>query len=101
NRTPPRLPLLTYTTLFRSTPCFRSCPESVQGHASSLPSPSPSTPIPEPLLAHDPPSRSPAQIRKAPGQHREQTAAQTLSWHSRRSEEHTSELQSRENLVCR
>src|SRR3712207_7375084 len=71
-RRPPRSTLFPYTTLFRSTP-----PTAVTLHSSSQ--------WTHPTLRAWPPSvRSPALFSQSP-----------------RSEEHTSELQSRQYLVCR
>src|SRR5690242_21627907 len=74
-RRPPRSTLFPYTTLFRS--CL-SCPrsESALGLRERHHS----------LLCHSHPNRSPPSGHAHP---------------SRRSEEHTSELQSHVNLVCR
>src|SRR2546430_6419486 len=80
-RRPPRSTLFPYTTLFRSfvicltkseSGCFSACPSRKFGTFNFVPSSSFTGP-PSPL---------------AP-------------WHSLRSEEHTSELQSQSNLVCR
>src|SRR3712207_8884565 len=73
-RRPPRSTLFPYTTLFRSAPCNRP--------RASAPArcPRPRCPAPRPRPRE-----------RCPGpRHR-----------SRRSEEHTSELQSRQYLVCR
>src|SRR2546427_5173016 len=75
-RRPPRSTLFPYTTLFRSdgtTPCFRSRSEA---------SAATSAPWASTLVKTRPPS-PPASAMRA------------------RSEEHTSELQSQSNLVCR
>src|SRR2546430_11177320 len=78
-RRPPRSTLFPYTTLFRSPTA--SAPESGSGAASSeTPARSATTRDPTP------PTASPAS-----------TSLPSLT----RSEEHTSELQSQSNLVCR
>src|SRR3712207_7719046 len=77
-RRPPRSTLFPYTTLFRSSP--RSSPPP--SPSSSSLSPTSSAPRARRLV------RWPRRPRRLP-----------RSWH--RSEEHTSELQSRQYLVCR
>src|SRR5438477_5827205 len=74
-RRPPRSTLFPYTTLFRST-CFIRGQEKAPAPAAARPAgpPSPHTPG---------------------------GMAQTTDVRGRRSEEHTSELQSHVNLVCR
>src|SRR5690606_41507478 len=81
-RRPPRSPLFPYTTLFRS--CSTSRSSRISAPTSSTP-PAP----PEPPRACR--SRTATCCRCSP----------RPSTSSDRSEEHTSELQSRENLVCR
>src|SRR3712207_7713767 len=76
-RRPPRSTLFPYTTLFRSS--GRSGPYPRRPSRAATPCPRPS------LRA---PSSSPPRGRQA-------------RWVRRRSEEHTSELQSRQYLVCR
>src|SRR3712207_7924297 len=78
-RRPPRSTLFPYTTLFRSPPSARaSTPDPVAARDDGLPPASmPRLPLPPP-----PP-------------------VQLASHRSQRSEEHTSELQSRQYLVCR
>src|SRR3712207_7937570 len=71
-RRPPRSTLFPYTTLFRSR-CARTCP---------------STSPPKARRTSRSPPRSP-------------TDGCRCSTHPERSEEHTSELQSRQYLVCR
>src|SRR5687768_17734509 len=78
-RRPPRSTLFPYTTLFRS-------PATCARHAAALRCP-PSTRPPSASSARSPPSR--------------QTPAGTAARSPQRSEEHTSELQSRLHLVCR
>src|SRR3712207_6959802 len=86
-RRPPRSTLLPYTTLFRSRPP-RSSPPWTPARCSSTPSHLGRLPwIPPPRSRT--PTRSP--IRPC-GRCR---------WRGTRSEEHTSELQSRQYLVCR
>src|SRR5256885_13063951 len=76
-RRPPRSTLFPYTTLFRS-PAVEESPDTA---------------------GQDAPEREAA---KADGQwHRKQTADGVFSGDAARSEEHTSELQSPCNLVCR
>src|SRR6266480_5247435 len=65
-RRPPRSTLFPYTTLFRSSPRYSTCPSS-----------------------------APCSPRRT------STARRTAPRARRRSEEHTSELQSHVNLVCR
>src|SRR5690606_40805292 len=73
-RRPPRSTLFPYTTLFRSRNCTRNCRFcNIQNG------------VPEPVVPDEP-----------------QRVAQAVArLKLDRSEEHTSELQSRENLVCR
>src|SRR3712207_8962770 len=83
-RRPPRSTLFPYTTLFRSTCAARSCGVTGQPVAPAPP------PLRRPLARAPAPPREPAPRRprcprRRPG----------------RSEEHTSELQSRQYLVCR
>src|SRR5690242_21206648 len=73
-RRPPRSTLFPYTTLFRS-PGIRT-----------------------PISARAAPARRPARVRRL---HRAWIAEASRSEWRRRSEEHTSELQSHVNLVCR
>src|SRR5690606_40502155 len=73
-RPPPRSTLFPYTTLFRSTSCCRSHPAATSTAATPA---------------------APTRRATRPGR----TTAGPPS--AARSEEHTSELQSRENLVCR
>src|SRR5690606_42010945 len=91
---PPSLTLFPYTTLFRSRPVEQFPPPGVCPH------PGPETP-------HSPVDRLPGyrpraaaaggQVRRCLASH----PAQPGGTQGGRSEEHTSELQSRENLVCR
>src|SRR5687768_18024949 len=81
-RRPPTSTLFPYTTLFRSIgsvalPATSRRPSTVRGPRSS-------------------PSASSAARRSPAG-----AALSDASWRTRRSEEHTSELQSRLHLVCR
>src|SRR2546428_5269745 len=73
-RRPPRSTLFPYTTLFRSRPPPGDCGTDRQGKLHPGKN----------ILQHGPGSSSPC-----------------LSADSQRSEEHTSELQSRSDLVCR
>src|SRR2546430_11327039 len=82
-RPPPRSTLFPYTTLFRSPP--RSLPET-PGAASRRP---PSV------------RKRPALRGIIPGTINQQDKLALLTPSRRRSEEHTSELQSQSNLVCR
>src|SRR5207302_9128385 len=98
SRAPPVSTLFPYTTLFRS--CRRS-PSGLQvgdvaGH--------------EPTLSVFPGADQGSRVRASPGRRSRSAGDDQRSLHpqadveaadERRSEEHTSELQSRENLVCR
>src|SRR3712207_8616897 len=84
-RRPPRSTLFPYTTLFRS------------GHRSSVPNPVErvwprrrAAPTLSALCQHRPPDRQNTCTRRT-----------SRPWNTARSEEHTSELQSRQYLVCR
>src|SRR3712207_8380069 len=81
-RRPPRSTLFPYTTLFRSPPCWRAA----RRRRAHSPRPSPSPPPRAPLLQYRVPSPT----------GRRRPRRRLL-----RSEEHTSELQSRQYLVCR
>src|SRR5690606_39933168 len=91
---PPRSPPFPYTTLFRSRSSVRRSPvpaarRTARDAHRAAPSPRAArSPLPPPCP--DVPS---APRRRLPPRRRRPAAA--------RSEEHTSELQSRENLVCR
>src|SRR2546426_6703631 len=76
-RRPPRSTLFPYTTLFRSRCSPADSPVSTLAHRGA------------PLAATPPP---PATSKRSAGD---------TAWAPRRSEEHTSELQSPCNLVCR
>src|SRR5690606_39410158 len=88
-RPPPSSTLFPYTTLFRSYPPGRPCPRACRGRRASSRRSAGACRPPKHGGASSPPSPT------------------TPTWSpscwagSRRSEEHTSELQSRENLVCR
>src|SRR2546430_7133734 len=87
-RRPPRSTLFPYTTLFRSFDCLRSRPsENPQAHRGGLEI-----------------ARAPAQ-KGARGRGQAVRGKPHSRWQRRirprRSEEHTSELQSQSNLVCR
>src|SRR2546430_11288473 len=84
-RRPPRSTLFPYTTLFRSN----GCRFKIRGHVA--------------FSRHGHLQRSP---QKLPGAHRldrrrDQRLRNDRRLQSRRSEEHTSELQSQSNIVCR
>src|SRR3712207_8893123 len=84
-RRPPRSTLFPYTTLFRSFPVRgRACLSDGGGCGDAR--------------EHDPLSRR-AELARQPV--RGQGGALVLAAGARRSEEHTSELQSRQYLVCR
>src|SRR3712207_7100882 len=86
-RRPPRSTLFPYTTLFRSR---TSCSAIVKRKRNS--SPASLEEVPRPSVVIVPTTSLPT----VPN------AADTMSsWESPRSEEHTSELQSRQYLVCR
>src|SRR5690606_41473335 len=90
-------PPFPYTTLFRSptpTACNPSSPTSCTTPASppATRSPPPSSSRPYPTS-----TRPPSASRKPSRPSRSSSCTATTT----RSEEHTSELQSRENLVCR
>src|SRR2546427_7858756 len=80
-RRPPRSTLFPYTTLFRSSDADGGVTSPCVGPPGSLRSPVPPLPAP----SSPPPFSSPMSPRRR-------------KW---RSEEHTSELQSQSNLVCR
>src|SRR5690606_40593990 len=83
-RRPPRSTLFPYTTLFRSAGSASSCkPKGTWPSATTAPSPKASAAAPR------------------PGQSQRRRTIQPSAADDARSEEHTSELQSRENLVCR
>src|SRR2546429_2776283 len=79
-RRPPRSTLFPYTTLFRSTPPGTTSPAS---HSPARPPPPPPATLRPSATPHPPPRTT------------------SLPRPARRSEEHTSELQSRLHLVCR
>src|SRR5690606_39974268 len=90
---PPRSTLFPYTTLFRSAAGKPPRPAS-----STAPGRSPTS------AATVPPARATRPARPAPrtpGADRRRTTRGRRTRRAARSEEHTSELQSRENLVCR
>src|SRR3712207_8494094 len=87
-RRPPRSTLFPYTTLFRSSPRSRSAPTWPVGPVCcSLAS----------AACHDHPSRD----RPRRGGEGVAVGLARRAPHGHRSEEHTSELQSRQYLVCR
>src|SRR2546428_9666805 len=83
-RRPPRSTLFPYTTLFRSV-----CREPHSVHA------------PECDLAESPPAVSAGSQSRRPGRAGQQLHLRVSTPGGFRSEEHTSELQSRSDLVCR
>src|SRR5256885_9887424 len=93
-RRPPRSTLFPYTTLFRSPQTGGPCVSELRSRA-----PSERTEAPVPLL---PVIHSPANSLSSsmPG-HMKKMEYSRHSKRARRSEEHTSELQSPCNLVCR
>src|SRR5690606_40036054 len=97
-RPPPRAPPLPYTPLFRSRPPQR--PATPPGACACGASPAYPTP-----RARGPTGSSPTSTaascatRSSPTRHAVPT--RTSCTDTARSEEHTSELQSREKLVCR
>src|SRR2546430_6510230 len=88
-RRPPRSTLFPYTTLFRST-AIRSFPANLEEIAK---------------LRKPESSAAAVFLREAPQKSLPQTIVGLGRWKgekiNRRSEEHTSELQSQSNLVCR
>src|SRR3712207_8583671 len=76
-RRPPRSTLFPYTTLFRSLGARLPRARAVVGH------------------------RDPGGVRAGPAGLRHRRGGVAVEWSGRRSEEHTSELQSRQYLVCR
>src|SRR2546430_10543443 len=87
-RRPPRSTLFPYTTLFRSPGCPRSRGRGAGNHGTGLA-----------LLVHI--ARSVEACRVAPADLCTASASAAATGSSTRSEEHTSELQSQSNLVCR
>src|SRR3989442_3978802 len=88
-RRPPRSTLFPYPTLFRSV--------------SETPAPTPTCRTVWPPIPCSTPARMTTTPRSAGGQRwaKENGAPSSLSVDHQRSEEHTSELQSRPHLVCR
>src|SRR5690606_40428017 len=86
---PPRYPIFPYTTLFRSQRTANSGDPRSAAHRSSRTGRRPA--------ADGQRSRSPTAVGGRPCS--QPLSVTTMTGH--RSEEHTSELQSRENLVCR
>src|SRR5690606_40153140 len=90
-RPPPRSPLFPYTTLFRSRPARRPGPDPAIAAARPRRTPTASRPI---AASHG--------VKVQPGgDGTGRDGAKAPPGRGARSEEHTSELQSRENLVCR
>src|SRR5256884_8686019 len=99
-RRPPRSTLFPYTTLFRSpgskapwTPCTPHC--------LILPPPVSKAPPPRPLASIEAAGKAGEELPAPPWQSTATAAAPGHPGEPRRSEEHTSELQSRLHLVCR
>src|SRR3712207_7956768 len=93
-RRPPRSTLFPYTTLFRSEAGPRDC--SCHEHSARAPRRAPRT-----LADHRRMTQANRQTRTmAPG-HADEAADVVVLGAGARSEEHTSELQSRQYLVCR
>src|SRR3712207_8312296 len=88
-RRPPRSTLFPYTTLFRS------------GDHAVLVHIQPRAPRVENLHRALPPAPPPAQDAPNAKSRRRAPGPRGGPWRNRRSEEHTSELQSRQYLVCR
>src|SRR3712207_6871184 len=86
-RRPPRSTLFPYTTLFRSRAIGVGA--RLEGDAQRI----------EQILVTD--GRSPGAATGAPPPFHLRFAAEEIAERSERSEEHTSELQSRQYLVCR
>src|SRR5690606_40113486 len=94
-RRPPCSPPLPYTPLFRSPAACGPPPRPATGGSGAAATTSPTCSCaPVPNADGGTPCSSPPSARAAPD--RSPTCSP-----NRRSEEHTSELQSRENLVCR
>src|SRR2546430_11246799 len=92
---PPRSPLFPYTTLFRSL--AREAPEPRVLERLALDREL-CEPLPDPRML---PRRSPVE-RDSPGElHQPRDLRRVTPATGGRSEEHTSELQSQSNLVCR
>src|SRR5690606_41706727 len=91
-RPPPRSPLFPYTTLFRSPGAWPAARHPAAGAGCRRRSKAPDHGRYAPARAAPDPGHG---LPGGPG-----TADPHVLWR-RRSEEHTSELQSRENLVCR
>src|SRR5437016_12094269 len=92
-RCPPRSTLFPYTTLFRSKPA--ECSLSLPGDFFQDPLPTTGVITMEQFCT------TKTGRRKRAGMMRSRTAAHSLKANLWRSEEHTSELQSLTNLVCR
>src|SRR2546427_908530 len=93
-RRPPRSTLFPYTTLFRSHPYAPSpAPPHFHLRQASWQSPHP--------FAHDAPHSPPHDCPSATDTHQKTHCSTPHAPFAHRSEEHTSELQSQSNLVCR
>src|SRR5690606_41294509 len=95
-RHPPSPTLFPYTTLFRSA---AAPARPAQAAGSTPPAPPPQTPPPPPAARFPAGRWRSGSGRSRPPSARRRTPPAFSS--ATRSEEHTSELQSRENLVCR
>src|SRR5688572_32169597 len=88
-RRPPRSTLFPYTTLFRSRRLLDGYPRTVRASHERE------------VLRDRRRSLQPRDVRRCPQRSRGVRAASRKQTRSLRSEEHTSELQSQSNLVCR
>src|SRR2546430_13043255 len=90
-RRPPRSTLFPYTTLFRSMEAapVRFAPAQLPSSEGKI------------ICLADNADRTPAVLSPVDGRHQTHVLGSTGSGKSTRSEEHTSELQSQSNLVCR
>src|SRR3712207_8010146 len=93
-RRPPRSTLFPYTTLFRSSRVYRGGKEIDAEKGESLLHAGTSPP-------HEEGSRRRSRSRGSPGWGSARRGASPRGRPATRSEEHTSELQSRQYLVCR
>src|SRR5690606_41548297 len=91
----PRAPLLPYTTLFRSRPARTPFPPGNPQRTATMETPA------RKQRGADKTARIPIKIVPAERLKKPEWIRIKLGAGMERSEEHTSELQSRENLVCR
>src|SRR3712207_7110843 len=96
-RRPPRSTLFPYTTLFRSEPAGRPAAAG-QGRGQAVEAPQARDLLDQVRLPRD---VRPAERRHAHGERVVAGALHREAEPAERSEEHTSELQSRQYLVCR